>query len=34
MTITDIELGNLIPNDHVWIESMEFEVKIYLPVEK
>ena len=33
MTITDLELGNLAPNDHAWIESMEFEVKIYLPAE-
>jgi hypothetical protein len=34
MTITNLELGNLIPNDRAWIESMEFEVKIYLPAEQ
>jgi hypothetical protein len=33
MTITDLELGNLIPHDHAWIESIKFEVKIYLPAE-
>lgn len=31
LTITDIKLGNLIPNERPWIESMKFEVKIYLP---
>lgn len=31
LTITDLELGNLIPNETAWIESMKFEVKIYLP---
>jgi hypothetical protein len=34
MTITNLELGNLVPDDRAWIESMEFEVKIYLPAEK
>ncbi|MHC4643088.1 MAG: hypothetical protein ACYS32_15705 [Planctomycetota bacterium] len=33
LTIVDLELGNLIPNEIAWIESMEFEVKIYLPPE-
>jgi hypothetical protein len=32
-TITNLELGNLVPNDHAWIESMEFEVRVYLPVK-
>jgi hypothetical protein len=31
LTITDMVLGNLIPNEIPWIESMKFEVKIYLP---
>lgn len=31
LTITDIEVGNLIPNEVAWIESMKFEVQIYLP---
>lgn len=31
MTIVDLKLGNLIPDKIVWIESMKFEVKIYLP---
>ncbi len=30
-TITKLKLGNLIPDKAAWIESMEFEVKIYLP---
>jgi hypothetical protein len=30
-TITDMELGNLTPNETAWIERMNFEVKIYLP---
>lgn len=29
--ITNLELGNLIPNETPWIEEMKFEVKIYLP---
>lgn len=29
--ITELKLGNLIPNEVAWIESMKFEVKIYLP---
>ncbi|NUM49219.1 MAG: hypothetical protein HUU38_31345 [Anaerolineales bacterium] len=33
VTITNLTLGNLIPNEKAWIEAMEFEVKIYLPVE-
>lgn len=33
MTITNLKLGNLIPNEKAWIELMEFEVKIYLPEE-
>lgn len=33
MTISNLELGNLVPNDKAWIETMEFEVKIYLPTE-
>lgn len=33
LTITDMELGNLMPNSKAWIETMEFEVKIYLPAE-
>ena len=31
LTITDLQLGNLIPHDEAWIETMSFEVKIYLP---
>jgi hypothetical protein len=31
LTIIDLKLGNLIPNETAWIESMKFEVKIYLP---
>lgn len=31
LTITDFELGNLIPNDKAWFESMDFKVRIYLP---
>jgi hypothetical protein len=30
--ITDMKLGNLIPNKTAWIEWMSFEVKIYLPI--
>ena len=30
-TIQDLKLGNLNPNETPWIESMKFEVKIYLP---
>ena len=30
-TITELKLGNLVPNEIAWIESMKFEVKIYLP---
>jgi hypothetical protein len=33
LTITDLKLGNLVPNERAWIESMKFEVKIYLPAE-
>ena len=33
MTITNLELGNLIPNERAWIESMNFEVKVYLPAK-
>ena len=33
LNITNFELGNLIPNDKAWFESMDFEVKIYLPTE-
>jgi hypothetical protein len=33
MTITNFELGNLVPNDKAWFESLDFEVKIYLPAE-
>lgn len=29
--ISDLELGNLIPNERAWIEWMDFEVAIYLP---
>jgi len=29
-TITELKLGNLIPNKAAWIEFMKFEVKIYL----
>lgn len=32
-TITEIELGNLVPNKYAWIEYMEFKVEIYLPAE-
>jgi hypothetical protein len=31
LTIIDLKLNNLIPNKRAWIESMKFEVKIYLP---
>jgi len=31
LTIVDLKLGNLILNEIAWIESMKFEVKIYLP---
>jgi len=30
-SITELNLGNLVPNETAWIESMKFEVKIYLP---
>jgi len=30
-TIQDLKLGNPTPNETPWIESMKFEVKIYLP---
>jgi hypothetical protein len=30
-TVTELKLGNLVPNEVAWIESMKFEVKIYLP---
>jgi hypothetical protein len=33
LTITDIQLGNLVPNSKAWIESMKFEVTFYLPEE-
>ena len=33
LTIVDLKLGNLVPNETAWIESMRFEVKIYLPAE-
>ena len=33
LTITNFELGNLVPNDRAWFESMDFEVKIYMPDE-
>ena len=33
LTITDLELGNLVPNERAWIESMNFEVKVYLPAK-
>lgn len=33
LTITHLELGNLISGDTAWIEYMEFEVKVYLPSE-
>jgi hypothetical protein len=32
-TITEIELGNLIPHRHAWIEHMDFKVDVYLPAE-
>lgn len=31
--ITELELGNLIPNSLAWIEYMEFVVEVYLPAE-
>jgi hypothetical protein len=30
-TITKLELGNLIPGSHAWIEYMEFKFEAYLP---
>jgi len=33
LTITDLNLGNLMPNERAWIESMKFQVKIYLPAK-
>jgi hypothetical protein len=32
-TITELELGNLVPNSLAWIEYMEFIVEVYLPAE-
>lgn len=32
-TITELELGNLVPNSLAWIEYMEFMVEVYLPAE-
>jgi hypothetical protein len=31
LMITDLKLGNLVPNDEAWIEQMAFKVEIYLP---
>jgi len=33
MNIMDLQLGNLVPNKQAWIESMSFDVMIYLPLE-
>ncbi len=33
MTITNLELGNLIPDSKAWIEYMGFEANVYLPTE-
>jgi hypothetical protein len=30
-TITELELGNLVPGSHAWIEHMEFKFEAYLP---
>jgi hypothetical protein len=32
-TITELELGNLVPNSLAWIDYMEFMVEVYLPAE-
>ncbi len=32
-TITELELGNLVPNSYAWIESMKFMFDVYLPAE-
>jgi hypothetical protein len=32
-TVTELELGNLVPGSHAWIETMEFRVDVYLPAE-
>jgi hypothetical protein len=32
-SITKLELGNLVPNSHAWIEFMEFEFSFYLADE-
>ncbi|MCP4359625.1 MAG: hypothetical protein GY796_16585 [Chloroflexi bacterium] len=32
-TVTKLELGNLVPDSHAWIEYMEFKVDVYLPAE-
>jgi hypothetical protein len=31
MTITHLDLGNLMVNERAWIEYMEFEVELCLP---
>jgi len=31
LTITKLELGNLVPGEDAWIEKMEFEVELSLP---
>lgn len=33
MTITHLDLGNLVVNERAWIEYMEFEVKLCLPLD-
>ena len=33
LNITKVQLGNLASKDQIWIESMDFEVEIYLPVK-
>jgi len=30
LTITELELGNLVPNEHAWIEYMEFKFEFYM----
>lgn len=32
-TITELELGNLVPSSLAWIEYMEFMVEVYLPAQ-
>jgi hypothetical protein len=32
-TITELELGNLVPNSYAWIEYMKFKLDVYLPAE-